>query len=385
MGAGVVRSLPNGWTMTRLGDVLKFQPGFPFESTYFSPPGVGIRLIKNRDLRSDDSIVSYAGPIPAGYEVHNGDVLVGMDGDFEPILWTKGTALLNQRVGRIVPSTSVDSRWIALALVNPLKDLEQETGATTVKHLSHRDVEDLVIGMPALSEQRAIAAALSDAAAWVQSLDALIAKKRDMFAGTAQSLLEGHRRLPGFTSDWLVVPLSEIAEVTMGQSPPSSSYNRSGSGLPLIQGNADIVNRRTITRVWTSNPSKTAMHGEIIMTVRAPVGAIGVAQSHVCLGRGVCAIRAISVDDGFLRYQLQRMESDWESLSQGSTFTAANSTQVRGLTIAAPSSSDEQRAIAVILSDMDDEIEALVSQRDKAELIRQGMAQDLLSGKVRLV
>src|SRR5690606_6236611 len=84
-----------------LGDYVKFQTGFPFSSEFFNKDLRGLRLIKNRDLRSDDSIFYYSGSYSDDFIVNNGDLLIGMDGDFEPVLWKKGISLLNQRVGRI--------------------------------------------------------------------------------------------------------------------------------------------------------------------------------------------------------------------------------------------------------------------------------------------
>ena len=128
------------WEVKRLGSVLKFQVGCPFSSAYFNQAGDGIRLVKNRDLKSDDQIYYYSGPFSTDFMVRNDDVLVGMDGDFLPCLWGKGKALLNQRVGRVVTSSKADSVFCYYVLAKPLQDIQTNTGATTVKHLSHKDI-----------------------------------------------------------------------------------------------------------------------------------------------------------------------------------------------------------------------------------------------------
>lgn len=184
------------WTETRLGDILKFQAGFPFPSHQFSEEPSGVRLVRNRDLRSDDATVFIRGHVPSDYMLNTGDVLVGMDGDFEPVIWQGGRAALNQRVGRLRFSSRSHAGFIAYALVAPLKDLEYGTGATTVKHLSHSDVENLMMTIPPVAEQAAIAQGLIDSDAAIDALHVRLAKARAIKQGMMQQLLTGRTRLP---------------------------------------------------------------------------------------------------------------------------------------------------------------------------------------------
>jgi type I restriction enzyme S subunit len=184
------------WTATRLSTVLRFQPGFPFSSQYFTDKPDGPRLVRNRDLRAEDTVVYYTGPVPGDFILARGDVLVGMDGDFEPKLWFEPGALLNQRVGRLLLTTSIDGAFLAHALVGPLKVLQGETGATTVKHLSHSDVEQLELLLPSVAEQRAIARALDDADRLIASLKRRLESAHAIKQGMMQELLSGRTRLP---------------------------------------------------------------------------------------------------------------------------------------------------------------------------------------------
>lgn len=238
------------------------------------------------------------------------------------------------------------------------------------------------IAIPSLPEQRAIATALSDVDALLAAQDKLIAKKRDIKQATMQQLLTGKQRLPGFTGEWEVRRLGDIAEIVMGQSPSSSNYNVKGLGLPLIQGNADIADRKTIRRIFTTEITKSGKCGDILMSVRAPVGEISLAGFDVCLGRGVCAIRYAN---DYLYHYLISQEPSWARLSKGSTFDSVNSADVKALEVYLPNDVDEQIAIATILSDMDADLTALEQQRDKTRAIKQGMMQELLTGRIRLV
>jgi type I restriction enzyme S subunit len=232
---------------------------------------------------------------------------------------------------------------------------------------------NLIIPTPA--EQTAIATALSDADGLITGLEKLIAKKRNIKQGAMQQLLQPKE-------DWEVKKLGEVAHVIMGQSPLSQFYNTESIGLPLIQGNADINNRKTIIRSYTSFVTKKGKAGDIIMSVRAPVGEISRATFNCCLGRGVCSI---SYENDFIYHYLIYFEKSWAKLSTGSTFDSVNSKQVKELEIPIPKSKEEQIRIATILSDMDAELSALEQKLEKYKKVKLGMMQELLTGKTRLV
>lgn len=126
--------------------------------------------------------------------------------------------------------------------------------------------------------------------------------------------------------------LSYIANVVMGQSPSSNAYNDQGIGMPLVQGNLDISNGKTTPRLYTSEFNQTAEEGNIILTVRAPVGEVAKATKNVCLGRGVCAIipHEENMSDFIYQY-LTFYKFMWRKYEQGSTFTSINGSDVRNI------------------------------------------------------
>ena len=179
----------------KLGNYIKFEVGFPFKSQYFNSQHIGLRLIKNRDLKSDDQVYYTTEDVSSEYIVNNGDVLVGMDGDFTPCIWRKGVALLNQRVGRI-GAFGMDLLFSYYLLQQPLQELQIGTGATTVKHLSHFDVEELELTFPEeIKEQQAIAQALSDMDNDIEQLEKKLSKYQQIKQGMMQELLTGRIRL----------------------------------------------------------------------------------------------------------------------------------------------------------------------------------------------
>lgn len=128
------------------------------------------------------------------------------------------------------------------------------------------------------------------------------------------------------------IRLSDIANVIMGQSPSSNAYNDQGIGMPLVQGNLDISNGNTTPRLYTAEFNQTAEEGNIILTVRAPVGEVAKATKKVCLGRGVCAIipHEENMSDFIYQY-LTFYKFMWRKYEQGSTFTSINGSDVRNI------------------------------------------------------
>tara|TARA_R110000824_G_C15231442_1_gene678600 strand:- start:7304 stop:8605 length:1302 start_codon:yes stop_codon:yes gene_type:complete len=263
-----------------------------------------------------------------------------------------------------------------------LKQLADLMVGSTFKRANVQQIRNFVVPMPPPPEQRAIATALSDVDAFLEGLDRLIAKKRDLKQAAMQQLLTGQTRLPGFEGEWEVKQLGDLAQIVMGQSPNSSNYNSRGDGLPLIQGNADINGRKTIKRVFTTQITKHGRAGDILMSVRAPVGEISRATFEVCLGRGVCALRATNE---FLYHYLIYLEPRWAKHSKGSTFDSVNSADIKTVEVLLPSDPNEQSVIATALSDMDAELEALEQRRAKTASLKQAMMQELLTGCTRLV
>ena len=185
----------NGWGIKKLGDFIRLQTGFPFSSEYFSDNPKGQRLIKNRDLRSDDSIVYYSGDYAKEFIVQNNDLLIGMDGDFEPVLWKKGNALLNQRVGRVLKIKEISIPFLSFTLLKELKEIEVRTSSTTVKHLSHSDINKIEMPLPNFEKQTHIATILTDMDADIYALEKKLNKIKQIKQGMMQALLTGKIRL----------------------------------------------------------------------------------------------------------------------------------------------------------------------------------------------
>jgi type I restriction enzyme S subunit len=162
-------TLPDGWTIRRIGDLVTLVNGHPFPSESFGPSG-DVPLIRIRDLAETSFGTYVTGPVPPSVLLRNGDVVIGMDGDFNLAVWNRGKAALNQRLCLLRPRTQVDMRFIAYVLPSSLKIINDLTFATTVKHLSSIDVLSERIMLPPLEEQRRIADFLDAETAHIDKL-----------------------------------------------------------------------------------------------------------------------------------------------------------------------------------------------------------------------
>lgn len=148
------------------------------------------------------------------------------------------------------------------------------------------------------------------------------------------------RRFSGFEEAWYLIALEEIAKITMGQSPNGETYSDTPNDHILVQGNADLVEGWVKPRLWTTQVTKRADKGDIIMSVRAPAGEVGRTNYDVVIGRGVAAIKG----NDFIFQRLIKMNIDgyWKSLSAGSTFESLNSDDIKRAIFKIPSIHEQQ-------------------------------------------
>ncbi len=153
------------------------------------------------------------------------------------------------------------------------------------------------------------------------------------------------------TATWEQRKLSDIAQITMGQSPDGSTYSDTPSTYILVQGNADLKDGWVSPRIWTTQKTKTADAGDLIMSVRAPAGAMGKTAYNVVLGRGVAGIKG----NEFLYQTLVKMDENgyWKKLAAGSTFESINSDSVNNAVVSIPQDIEEQTKIGDCLQGID--------------------------------
>ena len=249
---------------------------------------------------------------------------------------------------------------------------------------------------PTKAEQEAIAEALSDADALIESLEQLLVKKRQLKQGAMQELLTGKKRLPGFSGEWEVKRLGELADIHSGGT-PGTTQPQFWDGDILWCTPTDITalkgfkylnsTSRTISQQGLKVSSAELIPANsIAMTSRATIGECAINQLPITTNQGFKNfVPSGTVDVEFLYYLLLTQKQGFISLCGGSTFLEIGKSQLAAYEVRLPATKSEQTAIATILSDMDAEIAALETKLTKARNLKQGMMQELLTGRIRLV
>ena len=178
---------------------------------------------------------------------------------------------------------------------------------------------------------------------------------------------------------WLIKPLAEVAQIVMGQSPDSKYYSEEEVGLAFLQGCAEFQGRHPKHAIYCSHSKKIGFAGSILLSVRAPVGRLNVANRDYVIGRGLASLNGTRVTQDFLEHFLVFQEPMFGLASQGSTFEAINSSELKQWPILHPKDKAEQAKIAEVLSTVDRAIEETEALIAKQQRIKTGLMQDLLT------
>lgn len=174
--------------------------------------------------------------------------------------------------------------------------------------------------------------------------------------------------------DWKEVKLGDIIDITMGQSPKSQFYNKINKGMPFLQGSSTFGHLYPSFEIYSSDIKKIAVNGSILMSVRAPVGDLNMANTDICIGRGLCSINGKNKSlNRYIFYLLNYYKSKIVNIQTGTVFGAISKDNILNFKVSIPQSEKEQKYIASILSSFDDKIEL----NNKTNKILEEMAQTI--------
>lgn len=264
-----------------------------------------------------------------------------------------------------------------------------------IVHISSSNLANIVIPFPTEIEQKAIAEALSDTDNLIQSLEKLIDKKKKIKQGAMQQLLAGKKRLPGFSGEWEVKKLGEVAVLKHGYSFSSKTYE--------IDGKYKVVTIANVQKGFMSTTSCSTIKDlpadiqahqqlsidDLLISLTGNVGRVCmVNQSNCVLNQRVGKfVISEKYDFKYVYYSLN-LDSFIEEMmlsAKGGAQPNLGNSDVLSYDLCIPNDIEEQKAIAQVLSDMDNEIEALEEKLEKVKTIKQGMMQELLTGRIRLI
>lgn len=392
--------IPSDWEAATIGEVAKFSGGSqPPRSTFkFSPTTGYVRLIQIRDYKTD----AYASYIPetlARKTCSTDDIMIGRYGPpiFQILRGIEGA--YNVALIKAIPCERVSRDYL-------FNILRQEKLFQLIDSLSRRSSGQTGVEMPALKayglplppieEQRNISGVLSDIDALLATLDQMITKRRDLKQAAMQQLLTGKTRLPGFSGDWEVKRLDELAEIRSGGTPSTGEPSFWDGDIPwctptditALNGHKYLHETlRLITPLGLNASSAEIIPAQsVVMTSRATIGECAINVVPLSTNQGFKNfIPSAKTDVDFLYYLMRTQKQGLIALCGGSTFLEIGKTQLATYEVRLPSTKAEQTAIAAVLSDMDAELAALESRRDKTHNLKQAMMQELLTGKTRLV
>ena len=301
----------------------------------------------------------------------------------------------NQGFKSLVCTEQVHNEFLYYLILSLKPRLIRQAIGSTFMEVGKRSLASMQIQVPPLREQRAIAEALSDVDGLIESLETLIAKKRTVKTATMQELLTGKTRLPGFSREWEMRRLGDVASFFKGSGLSKSDLFPGGKRRCILYGELFTIYGERITEILHGTNREGAFFVSISNDVLMPTSDVtpnGLATascipfSDVILGSDILVIRIPEylVSGEFLAYTIKMHHNQVMQLVSGTTVFHLYSRDMANFKFSIPNIK-EQRAIATILSDMDTEIAALEQRRDKARALKQGMMQQLLTGKIRLI
>lgn len=323
-------------------------------------------------------------------------VLIGLAGQGK----TRGTAAYNkvelctnQSIAAILPNSKYESKYLYFyidSLYDKLRLLSAGDGGRG--GLNKQILQNLEIAMPPLNEQHHIASALTSIDNLIASLGKLIEKKKNIKQGAMQQLLTGKTRLKGFTEPWVYRKISEIATTSSGGTPSRSIPNYYYGDIKWfttteLKDNYLYDSVEHITREALNNSSAKMFPANTILMAMygATIGKLGVLKEPSTTNQACCAIKCNDIVEIFLFYILLYNRKSIIEKGCGAGQPNISQAIVNELSFLVPPCEKEQQAIATILTKMDNEITALEAKRAKYEAIKQGMMQQLLTGKIRLI
>lgn len=404
-------AIPADWRLTPLAEICAFITKGSTPTTYgFEWESSGVLFLRSECVSEHGLDLTQAMFIsPAAHsalrrsEVRDGDILVTITGNVGRVVYLTGvgTANLNQHIARVRVSPDSDAVAQYVYYFLSQRSVRARFGSITTgqayPQISLPQVRDTKVALPPIMEQCAIADALGDVDALIDALGAAITKKRGLKQAAMQQLLTGRQRLPGFEDKWREKRLGEIGSFSKGKGIRKDEV--AGDGLPCIRYGEIYTHHHDWIRGFRSYvPSAVARNsqrlrkGDLLFAASGETaGEIGkcvafLGEEEAYAGGDIIIFSPAGHNSMYLGYLMNHppIVTQKARMGQGHAVVHISAKSLAQLTFCLPPI-EEQTAIATALSDMDAEISALEAQREKTLLIKQGMMQELLTGRTRLV
>ena len=289
-----------------------------------------------------------------------------------------GEVCTNQGFKSVVPNENTDYLFLYY-LLRYNKDMIEGLGSgTTFKEVSGSTMKGIKVRIPTtLSAQRAIGE-------FLDSIDCKIEENRKINKNLEQQAQAIYQQMfvDNPSSEWKEGTLSDIADITMGQSPSGSSYNEESNGTIFFQGRAEFGFRFPTVRLFTTEPKRMACANDTLMSVRAPVGDLNVAHTDCCIGRGLAAIHSKTNHQSFVLYTMFSLKKQLDVFNgEGTVFGSINRNSLNEMPILIPSD-EKLDEFERIVAPMDTAIRNNYDEICRLEQIRDSLLPKLMSGEL---
>ena len=390
--------VPEDWEVKSLSKDIQIMSGFPFQSAFFSLDSSKIGLIRIRNLVGQKVDTFYEGECSSDFLVKKGDILIGMDGDFTIVKWQSGQAFLNQRICKIYLKNDehFDLDYLYYILSVELERIHNKTGATTVKHLSVKDIREIRRHFPPLPEQQKITSILTTVDEVIEKTESQISKLQDLKKGMVQELWTqgiGHTQYKDspvgkIPASWKAFSLGVLCKFTQGvQIPYSDMVRRHKNGYIRYLYIRDFMDDKSLYFV------KNLYENKIVKITDVVMANTGHTAGKVFWGKdGVLSNNAfrISMDTSRINYRFlyHFLCSDFYKKEIRKLFNTAGQPHVghgniARLQVGLPHLK-EQILIAKIIDSIDTNIQTKQQKLQQTQNLKKSLMQDLLTGKVRV-
>ena len=351
------------WKIVKLGDVITFQRGYDLPKT---------KMIEGiYPVIGSNGIIGYHNE----FTTNSPSITIGRSGNVgKPFIykgksWSHNTTLFVKEFKNVYPSFI----YYLLGTLN----LNHYAGGTAVPTLNRNHIHNLEINLPPLETQKKIAAVLSALDDKIELNNAINKNLEEQAQAIYKNMF-----VDNLNPAWKKGTLSDIAEITMGQSPSGKSYNDTGKGMIFFQGRTDFGFRFPTIRMFTTEPKRIAKKGDILLSVRAPVGDYNVATDNCCIGRGLASIYSKQNNSSFLLYTILHLKGAFDVFNgQGTVFGAINQRELKNIEVVVP----EQSLInefEKIVAPMDSIILNNCFETKKLGDVRDALLPRLMSGEI---
>jgi len=377
-------------TKTKFKQFGKVTSGFAFKSELFNNRGIGLPIIRIRDIAAGETKTFYSGEYEQEYIINKGDILIGMDGEFNIHKWKGNKALLNQRVCKItIHDKNIDLDYIVSIMRIKLKDIEAKTPFVTVKHLSSKKILDMEFEIPSLLVQKKISLTLEKA----DQLKTLRQEADDLTNQFLQSLFIDMFGDPVKNpKKWPRKKLSEVSEVVSGSTPDTNnSLYWDGkinwiTPAELIDGDNYYYSEteRKISELGSKSIGARLFPVDTVMlTTRAPIGKVAIAGNLMCSNQGfksfICNKEVLN--HIYLYVLLLSKKEYLNGLGTGATFKEINKKTVESIQIPVPPI-ELQNKFAKIAQQIEETKQKQSVSKEKIEEITSAITQKAFAGEI---